>query len=266
MTRFTILITIIFFSFNLYMITSSKLRKPTEEFTIKEDKSFKAGTSIIELKSGQFAESPNKVLKLEMRASGELMLSKNNENIFLIQNLVVDQLKFDSEYGMIKVFKDGFVKWMTYRPLKDERPYRLILSDDKLCIYNKYDLCVYNPLQKVEVTNNNIIHTGVKISRLEKNQFVFSPNGKFRLTLNNKGNVVLTEGNKLLWETNTKSEQNYSFFSHYEGSVRIAGMDLNWSSKTTVKYEEIPLLLLLQDDGNLVLYKQKGIVWKARKI
>lgn len=88
-----------------------------------------------------------------------------------------------------------------------------------------------------------------------------SHNRKFRLVMQTDGNLVLVEGKKVLWNSRTGGHSGSSFSFQSNGNLvvhSVKGTAL-WQSKTHGTMTR----LLVQDDGNLVLYKGKKAVWNS---
>ncbi len=87
---------------------------------------------------------------------------------------------------------------------------------------------------------------------------VFSCDGRFRLTLQSDGNVVLFQGSTALWHTQTHGQATYDLIMQSDGNL-VAYSTLGralWNSGT----QNYPGgTLAIQNDGNLVIY-QNGIV------
>lgn len=103
------------------------------------------------------------------------------------------------------------------------------------------------------VVNNNVMLT------LQVNEFIQSPDGRFKLVMQGDGNLVLYFGSQALWvapgtwgTTNRAAFQNDGNFVVYGPSGAL------WSAGLQSPGGE----LFLQNDGNLVIYSINGTpVW-----
>jgi len=124
-------------------------------------------------------------------------------------------------------------------------------------------------------------------------QFIVSPNGKFRLIMQSDGNLVLfkTRHYHWIWGTHTSHYRNYApfkFVVQEDGNMVLYDKDgkSRWDSKTQQEPKEVEVEekkkgdkkkekttkkvpwkveLTLQDDGNLVLYREdKKVLWSSK--
>lgn len=106
---------------------------------------------------------------------------------------------------------------------------------------------------------------------LTNNQSLRSANGNYTLTTQTDGNVVLAKTNgQILWHANSYGKGGRTFgLNDVTGQAEIYGTNgqVVWQSPTTyVKNSSsvYPGILVLQDDGNLVLYTNAGqAVWNT---
>lgn len=93
-----------------------------------------------------------------------------------------------------------------------------------------------------------------------------SANGAYTVTLQDDGNLVLSEGGNAVWATGTNGSGATSAKVQEDGNfVLYAGDDKPvWASDTAGKSG---VSLVLQDDRNLVLYEEGGQgVWSSRTV
>lgn len=91
-----------------------------------------------------------------------------------------------------------------------------------------------------------------------------SKNGQNKLRLQNNGNLELACGKNLLWSTDTKSDDvDFLYFSKTGNNLLLRGKSN--STMWKAKFNGLAEKLILQDDGNLVLYdKNEKIVWATK--
>ena len=89
---------------------------------------------------------------------------------------------------------------------------------------------------------------------LKKGKFLQSKNGKYKLTLHTDGNLELSSGTAIIWSTGTKNVDVKLYFQEETGGeeLRLYGKNQKvvWKTKGRGKATK----LILQDDGNLVMY------------
>ena len=89
---------------------------------------------------------------------------------------------------------------------------------------------------------------------MKKGKFLQSKNGKYKLTLHTDGNLELSSGTAIIWSTGTKNVDVKLYFQEEIGGeeLRLYGKNQKvvWKTKGRGKATK----LILQDDGNLVMY------------
>ncbi len=91
---------------------------------------------------------------------------------------------------------------------------------------------------------------------LDRGNSLTSPNGRFALRMQPDGNLVLYDGDKPTWATNTQRDGGERLDMQSDGNMVVyAGKKALWSSKTLGNKGAS---LKLQDDGNLVIYPTSG--------
>jgi hypothetical protein len=86
-----------------------------------------------------------------------------------------------------------------------------------------------------------------------------SENRKFRLAMGRDGNLVLKQGNTALWNSHTQGHTGAYFSFQSNGNLVVHSVlgTVLWQSGTHGKMTQ----LLVQTDGNLVLYSGKKVIW-----
>lgn len=105
----------------------------------------------------------------------------------------------------------------------------------------------------------NVLNAGANLGRGESLQ---SPSGTFALTLQDDGNLVLTDGGNAVWAAGTDGQGVDRLAVQEDGNaVLYAGGDAKWSTGTQ---GNDGARLELQDDRNLVLYSADGsALWSS---
>ena len=94
---------------------------------------------------------------------------------------------------------------------------------------------------------------------LNKNEFLSSANGLFKLIYQMDNNLVLYHGNVSLWASCTSGTGGTKFIMQGDGNFVFIGS--SWNTQTS---QHLGSVLILQDDGNLVIQTPKGInIWNT---
>jgi LysM repeat protein len=89
-----------------------------------------------------------------------------------------------------------------------------------------------------------------------------SPNGAYKLILQEDGNLVLYSGNDSVWATGTNGQSVERAEVQEDGNFVLYTSDKPvWATDTKGKKK---VLLVLQDDRNLVLYSEGGPAWDSK--
>jgi len=88
---------------------------------------------------------------------------------------------------------------------------------------------------------------------LYQGEFLQSPNGKFKFILQADGNLVLYEGKKALWSSETNGKSAKKLVMQSDGNLVLYSPNGPvWATNTS---GNPGAYLVLQDDGNLVIYR-----------
>ena len=109
------------------------------------------------------------------------------------------------------------------------------------------------------VCHDNLLHPN---DTLEKGSSIASHNGVYRLILKKNGNLELMCRDTSLWssKTNNSDVDVFQFQSNGNLVIRKADGTYLWESKT-VHDVNPPDILVLENDGNLVLYGGNQAKW-----
>ena len=93
-----------------------------------------------------------------------------------------------------------------------------------------------------------------------------SPNSAAKLILTDTGNLEVWCKMKKLWTANTNDDYINSLNFKDDGNIYLLGKDNNTRWSTGIKSSnQKPYLMLIQDDGNLVIYDKCGTrTWESR--
>ena len=93
-----------------------------------------------------------------------------------------------------------------------------------------------------------------------------SRNGVYRLILNDTGNLEIWCKREKIWTTNTDDDYIESLIFDNDGKISLLGKDNSsrWQMKLSSRNSK-PHLMLLQNNGNLVVYNECGNrLWESR--
>jgi len=100
---------------------------------------------------------------------------------------------------------------------------------------------------------------------LTPGQSLFSPNGKFLVTLQGDGNLVVYKNgdNKALWASDTFGKGGTRLIMQGDGNLVLytASNQPIWASNTGGKGQSFARM---QDDGNFVVYIQGAPTWASK--
>jgi len=95
----------------------------------------------------------------------------------------------------------------------------------------------------------------------DNNDSIVSNNGRFRLTMQNDGNIVLYKDGSALWSSHAAGQDVEYCVTQGDGNLvlylQASGRPV-WASNTAGNPGSF---LVMQDDGNLVIYKPIHPVW-----
>ncbi|ORX00530.1 LysM peptidoglycan-binding domain-containing protein [Mycolicibacillus trivialis] len=98
--------------------------------------------------------------------------------------------------------------------------------------------------------------------KLTSRESLISKNGAYQLTLQDDGNLVLTENGKPVWASGTNGKDVVRAEVQKDGNfVLYTPKEPVWHTDTKGKKD---VKLVLQDDRNLVLYAADGPVWSSK--
>lgn len=231
-----------------------------------DGKSYSAKSSITaetSIKPGESRSSSNGIYKLSVESDGNVVITKNGAKIWEARTggKNVSTLKMQKDGNLVAYTASEQAVWATGSHGKGNSSCVLVMQDDgNLVIYKDGDNPIWSSgtrnvytkeeLQKITVRNGESLKTNDKIT---------STNSKYYLTLQSDGNVVLYKGEKALWATMTNGKGTNSIYVQKDGNFVAYRSDDRavWASGTNGRGGR-ETFLIMQDDGNLVLYKRLG--------
>jgi hypothetical protein len=104
------------------------------------------------------------------------------------------------------------------------------------------------------------LNPGEFLQRGSANTTITSDNGKYKLVMQDDGNLVAYDGNTAIWASNTVGTDGQKAIMQPDGNFvlyHVNGKPL-WASNTSGKPG---CFIVMQNDGNLVIYQPNAPVW-----
>jgi hypothetical protein len=215
------------------------------------------------LKPGESRTSPNGIYKLMVESDGNVTITKKGVKIWETRTggKNVDAFKIQNDGNLVAYAAGGVPVWASGTHGKGNKSSVLVMQDDgNLVIYKDGDNPIWSSGTRNVYTQDELEKIIVKNGEsLRVNDKRTSTNGKYYVTLQSDGNVVLYKGEKALWATGTNRQDVYGIFVQKDGNLvaYLSGDRPTWASNTAGRGGR-ETFLIMQDDGNLVLYKRLG--------
>ena len=212
------------------------------------------------LHKGESRTSPNGVYKLVLQTDGNVVLYKVESAIWKTNTSGqdIDAFKVKNDGNIVAYATGGNPKWSSGSNGKGDNSTVLVVQDDgNLVLYKNGSDVIWssgtNNVYTEEEINKSTVKSG---NSLSTGQSISSSNGKYNLTLQTDGNVVLYKGTTALWATGTNGKGVTTFSVQRDGNLVAYTREDNavWSTGTNGKSGG-ETTLFMQNDGNLVLYK-----------
>lgn len=115
------------------------------------------------------------------------------------------------------------------------------------------------------------------LNYLNRGQYLLSSNGIYELNMQHDGNLVVYKMEngirRPLWATGTNGASEYTrgyfCFQQDSGCLDVFNFQVNllWSSQSTQNPGYAPYKLIMQNDGNLVIYNKNNVpVWASNTV
>lgn len=237
--------------------TSGRVAPKTIENPFLPESSIEAKSMI---KLNQSKNSPNRIYKLLLSQEGNLVLTKKGVKIWETNTggKGVEVLKVEKDGNLVAYDSKGAKVWTSGTAQRGDRTTILALQDDgNLVLYKNGKEPIWSSGTNDLLTENEVAMSTIRAENmLRPNQSISSPNGTYKVTLQPDGNVVLYKGTAALWATGTNGKDVDAFKVQNDGNIvaYIKGGIPTWSSLTNGKSGN-ETVLMMQDDGNLILYK-----------
>lgn len=137
---------------------------------------------------------------------------------------------------------------------------RAVLQDDRnLVVYSPTNKPLWNTGQTCNaVWNEDVLIGDPMTTDFRAGDYMMSVNRQYRLIMQQDGNLVLYKGARALWASNTRGQGNTATFEP-NGVLRVKNASERqlWASPNGMpnRYPMPGAGLVMQDDGNLVIYR-----------
>lgn len=139
---------------------------------------------------------------------------------------------------------------------------------NKLVMQDDGNLVMYGPTGPVWATNT--VDRSIVIDRLNAGQplnagqSLFSQNGRYRLSMQTDGNLVIYNPSAPIWASGTYRTDTNTLVMQTDGNLVMYGPGgPRWASNT---WKSPANSVVLQDDGNLVMYGPAGAIWASNTV
>jgi|GEM_PF-6997784 len=224
------------------------------------------------IKAGESITSENKTYKFTVQTDGNMVIYKNDMPIWSsgTYGKNIDQLKLLSNGNLVAYDKSASSVWES-NTSRSER------NDRALVLQNDGNLVLYEGQNALWATGTSYVFAEAEIAStsilraeemLRVGETRSSQNGQYTLLLQKDGNVVLykdykgqkdgkSQGNAL-WATGTNGRDVDAFKMQKDGNLvaYLKGGRATWSSATNGKGGGSSTVLLVQNDGNVIMYKR----------
>jgi hypothetical protein len=208
--------------------------------------------------------------------AGDYLISENGSNILTLQedgNLVlyrsgspvwssgtwlkqVGYLEMQPDGNLVIYSSPGNPIWASNTVGKNGSMLKM-QSDSNLVMYTPSNSPVWHTGTWIDISQQNILYSTLRTGRLYQGQAIYSPNKKYRLTIQTDGNLVIYTATRPIWATNTWLKPVKFVAMQSDGNLVLYDETMKpyWDSGT---WNRGLSRLVMQDDGNLVIYNSVG--------
>jgi lambda family phage minor tail protein L len=237
------------------------------------------GTGVLnagnQLNAGQDLYTTNGWYKLSMGANGNLaIIDKAGKTIWQTNTAGsgATYAAFQTDGNLVLYTNAGVVKWQSMSgAYAANTGKRLVMqTDGNLVIYGTGNATssTIAPATNFQTGTGRIPVGNTNSSKLFKNQSLYSSNGWYRLTMQEDGNLTITnKANKVTWKSNTGgSAAHYAHFQDDGNLVLYAvdGVTPVWYTNTSKYAQYIGVFWQLDGSGEFVLFDaDNSWVWRS---
>jgi len=235
------------------------------------------------LKNDEKICSPNEKFRLVMQNDGNLVLYEGRQGGNVMWSSGTNgkgpQCRFDVQrdgnlviyqYGNQSIWSSGSNNKIMVGRQDGPLPMLRLQNDGNLVMYDWEFVWASNTMRgrdhhmRRDTGAPHFLELGCSLA---PGQELMSPNGFYKLVMQPDGNLVLYDGHSSsMWASNTGGQQNCHFRVQTNGDLVVYANHSYpvWSSGTCTRFEGMDRThprarLVLQNDGNLVLYKAKSV-------
>jgi hypothetical protein len=109
------------------------------------------------------------------------------------------------------------------------------------------------------------LNPGDYLQRGTANTTITSASSKYRLVMQEDGNLVAYDGNNAIWAANTSGTDGQKAIMQNDGNFVLYHVDGRplWASNTSGRPGSY---VIMQNDGNLVIYQPNAPVWATNTV
>jgi hypothetical protein len=214
------------------------------------------------LKPGEDRKSRNGRFKLSLQLDGNLVLYDNGSAYWAsgTHGRAVSKLLMQCDGNLVLY---GYHKPIWASGTDGQPHARLVLQDDgNLVIYRPNAPVWASHTRRTAATGPSAYLDAGK--NLERGKTLSEPGGRFRLTLQDDGNLVLYDQKSPIWDSGTHGKAVSKLSMQHDGNLVLYGYHKPvWSTHTS---NHPGAFLALQPDGNLVIYRKSYPVWASNTV
>jgi hypothetical protein len=225
-----------------------------------------AGTSTLRINEsltpGQFLRSPNGQYRAIMQTDGNFVVYRPGGVADWATGTTGagNRIVMQSDGNLVVYSSGGAARWSSNTaPSSNDK---LVMQDDgNLVLLSRGGLPLWSSRGGKTGYSQHILPTE---GQLRSGQALWSPNGRYRATMQANGNVVVYRSDGVVqWSAGTNVAGSYLRLQA-DGNLVVytSGGAARWSTSTAPSSNDT---LVMQDDGNLVLYSKGGLpLWASR--
>jgi|GEM_PF-6287397 len=203
------------------------------------------------IQANEYIMSPNGQSLLHVQPSGNLSLFRNFNNVAWSSHSggTPLQLVMQSDGNLVLYSKGGGALWST--GTGGNPGSKLVLQDDgNMVIYSASNAVLWTSGSSVP-NYQSYVNNGQYGGEMFGFQEIKSADGRYTLTMQKDGNLVLYSPNRALWQAGTSNNPFSRLAIQPDGNMVVYDMNGRplWYTGTNQRDK-----LILQNDGNLVLY------------
>jgi hypothetical protein len=206
------------------------------------------------LKRGDSLTSPDGRSVFSLSPFGVLALYKDTQTVWTAPSTDIYKLILQEDGNLVAYTQAGVAVWVQ----NGTSTSKLSLSNTSLRFLNG-NTAIWS-FSISPSTSDTIDHLGIN-SLFYRGQSLWSPNGKYRLTLQDDGNLVQYGPTGATWATNIPR----AFYVAQQDDGNLVAYDAYGTAIWASHKSGVDVRTFVQDDGNIVSYGNAGAVWASRR-